>query len=112
MIMKILSSDPNTKENAFREYLLARNPSLNFATKYTAYMQSSVIKRITYSIAKLQNVYMVKDLDVLNEIYEELKVDEANVRLHNVYSGVLSAYIKFLSGKEMRKRASSKDDTK
>jgi hypothetical protein len=106
--MNILNSDPNRKENAFREYLLARNPSLSFANKYIAYMQSSVIKRITYNTTKLQSVYMVNSLDTLYDIYEEIKLDDANIRLHNVYSGVISAYIKFLSGKEMRKRVSPK----
>ena len=47
-------------------------------------------------------------------IYDKVKADSNNVRLHNVYSGVISAYIKFLNGQELRKRviSSEKDNLK
>lgn len=90
--------------NAFRDYLLKRNPSKSFADKYIKYLGGNVIKRYTTAIAGTPNVSAIDSLSKLTDIYNIVKKDSDNIRLHNVYSGVLSAYIKFLSGKELRKR--------
>jgi tRNA1(Val) A37 N6-methylase TrmN6 len=106
----VLNSTPANKESAFRDYLLARNPSESFARKYLTYMHSSLIRRLAHRIAKVGGIYQVNNIDLLQDIYEVLKKEPDNVRLHNVYSGVLSAYMKFLTGKELRKRVIKKED--
>lgn len=90
--------------NAFRDFLLKRNPSKSFADKYIKYLDGNVIKRHTMAIAGTPNVSAIDSLSKLTDIYDMVKKDSDNIRLHNVYSGILSAYMKFLSGKELRKR--------
>ena len=106
----LIKSAPAKKESAFRDYLLARNPSESFARKYLAYMHSSLIKQLAQRIAMVGDVYQVNSLDRLQDIYDVLKKEPDNIRLHNVYSGVLSAYMKFLTGKELRKRVIKKEN--
>ncbi len=91
-------------ELSFKEFLLQRNPSQKFADKYIAYLSSGLVKSITKEISKVTDIFLVTDLNDLNSIYLKVKANSNNVRLHNVYSGAISAYIKFLSGKELRKR--------
>lgn len=106
----LMKSTPVDKENAFRDYLLARNPSESFARKYLTYMHSSLIRQLAQRIANVEDIYQVNNINLLQEIYDALKKEPDNVRLHNVYSGVLSAYMKFLTGKELRKRVIKKEN--
>lgn len=106
----LMKSTPANKESAFRDYLLARNPSESFARKYLAYMHSTLIKQLVQRIAKVGDIYQVNRINLLQDIYDVLKTEPDNVRLHNVYSGVLSAYMKFLTGKELRKRVIKKEN--
>lgn len=103
--MNSLHLESLVKRNGFRDFLLKRNPSETFADKYMTYLTSSVIRNITKKISGYDIIYNVESLSQLNEIYQIVKKDEANVRLHNVYSGAVSAYIKFITGKDLRKRA-------
>lgn len=108
--MNILQLKPLEKQNGFRDFLLKRNPSESFAFKYMAYLTSSLVKRITKDVSDCDSIYKVKSLTKLNKIYQLVKVDNANVRLHNVYSGVVSAYIKYITGNELRKKATPSDE--
>ena len=91
-------------ELAFKDFLLHRNPSQKFAEKYFTYLASSLVKTTTLEVSKVTDIFQVTDLNELNTIYAIVKANSNNVRLHNVYSGAVSAYIKFLTGKELRKR--------
>lgn len=101
--MNILNLEPLVKRNGFREFLLKRNPSKSFADKYMTYLNSSLVRNKTKDISGYDNIYNVESLAQLNEIYQLVKADEANIRLHNIYSGVVSAYIKYITGNELRK---------
>lgn len=102
--MNILHLEPLVKCDEFRDFLLKRNPSESFAHKYTTYLNSSLVRYITMKISGYDSIYKVESLTQLNEIYQLVKADGANVRLHNIYSGVVSAYIKYITGNELRKR--------
>ena len=109
--MNLLQLDPLVKRNGFRDFLLRRNPSESFAIKYMTYLTSSLVRSVTKNISSCDNIYKVDSLTHLNEIYQSVKADKSNVRLHNIYSGVVSAYIKYITGNELRKRViSSKED--
>ncbi len=64
----------------------------------------------------LQNVYDTDDISLLTYVYQMVKDDEDNIRLHRIYSGAVNRYIEYLSGsrigskaeKESRKRRQSK----
>lgn len=109
MNTNILSTSED-KIASFREFLLKRNPSEKFAIKYITYLSSSLIRSQTKHIAGVDSILEVTNLADLNKIYHGVKADSSNIRLHNVYSGVVSAYIKFLTGNELRKIASKKDE--
>lgn len=94
----------SNKVDEFRGFLLKRNPSIKFAEKYINYLNSGIVKNYTYKIAKMDEIFSVDNISDLNKIYCKVKTDPNNIRLHNIYSGVISAYIKFLTGKELRKR--------
>ncbi len=100
---KTLEERPNAKKSRFRNFLLQRNPSVKFADKYLLYLDSSLVKKYAKELSGTENVYAIKSIDVLQSIYDALKADDNNKRLHNVYSGVVSAYIKFLTHKELRR---------
>ena len=68
------------------------------------YLTSSLVRNTTKNISGYDSIYKVESLTQLNKIYQLVKADEANVRLHNIYSGVVSAYIKYITGNELRKR--------
>lgn len=68
------------------------------------YLTSSLVRNNTKIISGCDSIYKVVNLTQLNEIYKVVKADKSNVRLHNVYSGVVSAYIKYITGNELRKR--------
>lgn len=105
----LLLADIQTKKVGFRDFLLKRNPSGSFANKYVTYLNSKVVKNKTKLISGKEEIYSVESLSLLNEIYFEVKTDSDNIRLHNIYSGVVSAYIKFLTGNELRKMVVSKE---
>lgn len=102
--MNILQLDPLEKRNGFRDFLLKRNPSETFAAKYMTYLTSSLVRSNTKNISGCDSIYNVENLTQLDEIYQIVKADKRNVRLHNIYSGVVSAYIKYITGNELRKR--------
>lgn len=68
------------------------------------YLKSSLVKNKIKSISGCDSIYDVDSLAHLNSIYQSVKLDKANIRLHNIYSGVVSAYIKYVTGNELRKR--------
>lgn len=102
--MNILQLDPLEKRNGFRDFLLKRNPSESFAAKYMTYLTSRLIRSNTKNISGYDSIYKGDNLTQLNKIYQIVKSDKSNVRLHNIYSGVVSAYIKYITGNEMRQR--------
>lgn len=97
------TSEITTKSNEFKEFLLRRNPSEKFADKYIAYLNSSLVRNTTRHFTGNENIFAVSNILTLQYIYITVKKDKANIRLHNIYSGVISAYIKFLSGTQLRK---------
>lgn len=110
--MNIINLEPLTKNRGFKEFLLRRNPSKSFADKYVTYLKSSLVRNITRQVVGNDDIYNVSTIKELNEIYHLVKGDDANIRLHNVYSGVVSAYIKYVTGNELRKRVSQSDESK
>lgn len=110
--MNLLQLDPLEKRNGFRDFLLKRNPSESFAAKYMTYLTSSLVRSNTKIISGYDSIFKVENLTQLNRIYQIVKADKSNVRLHNIYSGVVSAYIKYITGKELRKRVISSNEEK
>ena len=100
---KLVEERPDVKKSRFRNFLLQRNPSVKFADKYLLYLDSSLVKKYLKDLAGTENIYSIKSIELLQAIYEVLKNDDNNKRLHNVYSGVVSAFIKFLTHKELRR---------
>lgn len=84
--------------------MLKRNPSESFAAKYMTNLTSSLVRSITKKITGCDSIYKIENLTQWNEIYQIVKADKRNVRLHNIYSGVVSAYIKYITGNKLRKR--------
>ena len=68
------------------------------------YLTSRLVRSSAKNISGCDSIYKVDSLTQLNEIYQIVKADKNNVRLHNIYSGVVSAYIKYITGNELRKR--------
>lgn len=95
----------------FKEFLIKRNPSKKFADKYATYLTSNVIKNNAMSLYGTESILDIDDVVKLNKVYLAVKSDAANIRLHNVYSVALSAYIKFLKGENLRKRVISVPET-
>lgn len=110
--MNIINIEPLAKNRGFKEFLLRRNPSKSFADKYVTYLKSSLVSNMTRQVVGNDDIYNVSTIKELNEIYHLVKDDDANVRLHNVYSGVVSAYIKYVTGNELRKRVSQSAESK
>lgn len=102
--MNLLQLSPLEKQNSFRNFLLKRNPSESFADKYMTYLTSPLVRNCAKKISGCDSIYKVDSLNQLNEIYQLVKADKNNIRLHNIYSGVVSAFIKFITGNELRKR--------
>ena len=103
-----LFSEPNKNYEGFKAFLLRRNPSEKFAIKYLTYLNSSLVQYKTKSIAGVVNIFEVNQISTIHEIYHAVKKDKTNIRLHNIYSGVISAYIKYLTGNELRESANKK----
>ena len=108
--MNILELDPTMKRNGFRDFLLQRNPSESFDAKYLTYLTSSLVRAKTKQVSGQDNIYTVSSVKQLDEIYHLVKCDSANIRLHNIYSGVVSAYIKYISGSKLRKMVMPTDN--
>ena len=107
--MNLINLEPSAKNRGFKEFLLKRNPSKSFADKYVTYLKSSLVRNMTRQVIGNDDIFNVSSLKELNEIYHLVKGEDANIRLHNVYSGVVSAYIKYITGNELRKRVSKSD---
>lgn len=104
--MKTINLPAKEKETEFSKYLLERNPSEKFIRTYGIYLRSNVVKKYVQENSRKQDIFQVEDLEELFDIYDAVKLDDNNIRLHNVYSGAISAYIKFLEGKPLRIKAS------
>ena len=109
--MKTINRTPVEKQNGFSQFLLDRNPSAKFIRTYGIYLRSNVVRQYTQSIAHTSDIFKIEDMDQLLDIYDEVKLDENNIRLHNVYSGAVSAYIKYLEGKPLRIKVNKSDTT-
>ena len=107
--MNLINLEPQAKNRGFKEFLLKRNPSKSFANKYVTYLKISLVRNMTRQVIGNDDIFNVSSLKELNEIYHLVKGEDANIRLHNVYSGVVSAYIKYITGNELRKRVSKSD---
>lgn len=108
--MKTTKLYDDTKCLRFKEFLLARNPSESFAHKYITYLNGSVVKDVVKKIAHVESIFQVNNLQQVQAIYNKVKTNPNNIRLHNVYSGVISAYLKFLEGQDLRKRVIVKNN--
>lgn len=96
---------------AFRQYLLQRNPSIKFTQRYITYLQGTVVAMAVNKVCgKNIAIDQVTSIKELQAIYDILKNDPNNLRLHNVYSGAVSAYIKFLTGKPLRAMVNSNEN--
>ncbi len=103
----MISREVTYKESQFRQFLLLRNPSVKFVEKYIKYLGHSIVKDAIMEIASVNSIFEVTEMSKLYLIYGKVKADSNNIRLHNVYSGVISAYIKFLNGQYLRKKVKS-----
>lgn len=90
------------KKELFREYLLARNPSEKFAHKYFIYLHSTVVRKACLNNTLIDDIFSIENFDDIEIIYDKVKFDDKNIANHNVYSGAVSAYKKFLLGKPLR----------
>lgn len=106
----MINSDPANKRRYFIEYLLKRNPSQKFAKKYSVYLGGHIVRVITKQVSNVDDILKVTSLQQLFDIYRLVKINPTNVRLHNVYSGAISAYIKFLTGRDLRVRVITKQE--
>lgn len=66
----------------------------------------------TEEIAGTQDIFQITDKEELFNVYDAVKLDDDNLRLHNVYSGAVSAYIKYIEGRPLRIKAGEKDKKK
>lgn len=97
-------------KNAFLDFLKRRNPTSNFPQRYVGYMNSRIIYNAAMKYAATEDIFSISNPKIVKKIYLEVKSDANNIRLHNIYSGVVSAYLKFLEGKDLRKRVSICDN--
>lgn len=97
------------KKELFREFLLARNPSEKFARTYFTYLHSSVVRKACAENTSTDDIFSVESFDDIENIYDEVKLDDKNIANHNVYSGAVSAYKKFLIGKPLRIMVTKKE---
>jgi hypothetical protein len=85
--MKTINLPAKEKETEFSKYLLERNPSEKFIRTYGIYLRSNVVKKYVQENSRKQDIFQVEDLEELFDIYDAVKLDDNNIRLHNVYSG-------------------------
>ena len=108
--MKTIDKTAREKETEFSKYLLNRNPSEKFVRTYGIYLRSNIVRKYVQNKSEVDNIFDVTDMDVLLDIYDAVKLDDNNIRLHNVYSGAISAYIKYLDGRPLRIKAKKKEE--
>jgi hypothetical protein len=97
----------NNREG-FTRFLLERNPSPKFIRTYEIYLCSQIVKKYTKEVVGTDNIFEISKTDDIRDIYTQVKWDENNIRLHNVYSGAVSAYCKYLEGRPLRIKARKK----
>ena len=97
------------KKELFREFLLARNPSEKFARTYFTYLHSTIVRKACAENTTTDDIFSVESFDDIENIYDEVKLDDKNIANHNVYSGAVSAYKKFLIGKPLRPMVAKKE---
>lgn len=105
----VISLTAEKKKELFREFLLARNPSEKFARTYFTYLHSRVVRKACAENTSTDDIFSVESFDDIENIYDEVKLDEKNIANHNVYSGAVSAYKKFLIGKPLRIMVTKKE---
>lgn len=105
----VINLTAEKKKALFREFLLARNPSEKFARTYFTYLHSTVVRKACAEHTSTDEIFSVQDFDDIENIYDEVKIDDKNIANHNVYSGAVSAYKKFLMGKPLRVRVTKKE---
>ena len=64
-----------------------------------------VNKYLVEGDSALQNIYETDDVSLLTYVYQMVKGDEDNIRLHRIYSGAVNRYIEYLSGNRVGSRA-------
>lgn len=113
-----MTSKKKTGKNnrdGFTRFLLERNPSPKFIRTYGIYLSSQVVKKYTKETVGTDNIFEISSVKNINDIYSKVKSDENNIRLHNVYSGAVSAYCKYLEGRPLRikvqKRTPNSDES-
>lgn len=92
------------KKKEFKAFLMKRNPSESFSDRYIRYLNARVVRNVVQDVCSNINIWEVTDMSELITIYTRVKANIDNIRLHNIYSGAISAYMKFLQGKELRRR--------
>ena len=92
----------DNRRNKFRCYLLERNPNTKFVQSYFLYLNSAIVKDAVRRFCSHDDIFKTGNIRIVEAIYEEVKKNDTNKRLHNVYSGAISAYLKFLQGKSLR----------
>jgi hypothetical protein len=64
-----------------------------------------VNKYLVEEAPTLQNIYDTDDVSLLTYVYQMVKDDEDNIRLHRIYSGAVNRYIEYLSGNRIGSKA-------
>ena len=59
----------------------------------------------------LKNIYDTEDLSLLTYVYQMVKDDQDNIRLHRIYSGAVNRYIEYLSGTRIGSKAEKESRT-
>lgn len=109
----IIKKDVELKKSLFRNFLLSRNPSEKFVKTYFVYLNSSVVTSECLNVANTKDIFNIDDRTKLETIYSNVKKYDRNIANHNVYSGAISAFLKFLDGRTLRPmRNTSVDSTK
>ena len=98
----IIKKDAELKKSLFRSFLLSRNPSEKFVKTYFVYLNSSIVKTECAGVANAKDIFYINDRTMLENIYANVKKHDRNIANHNVYSGAISAYLKFLDGRTLR----------
>ena len=60
----------------------------------------------------LQNIYDTDDICLLTHVYQMVKDDKDNIRLHRIYSGAVNRYIEYLSGSRIGSKAEKESRTR
>lgn len=104
--MNLINRPPEFKIVKFREFLLQRNPDEKFIQRYIASLGNVIVLDAVKSVSNKKSIFEITQKEMLLCIYEIVKSNTRNIKSHNTYSGAVSAYIKFLDGKNLRKRVS------